>query len=166
MVRTWCFHCHGSGVNPGRELRSHKPFGVAKNNNKNKIKYSLELGSGRGRHRWAPPGQLKEWRASEILYHCPSPRFGPASGGDPGSSPSSSSPRACPQSFQSRSANPDSWQRQLVELNKNPVEGFSAGLIDDYDLYQRRRQWHPTPVLLAGKSHGWRSLVGRSPWSR
>ena len=28
----------------------------------------------------------------------------------------------------------------------------------------RRRQWHPTPVLLPGKSHGWRSLVGYSPW--
>ena len=27
----------------------------------------------------------------------------------------------------------------------------------------RRRQWHPTPVLLPGKSHGWRSLVGCSP---
>ena len=27
----------------------------------------------------------------------------------------------------------------------------------------RRRQWHPTPVLLLGKSHGWRSLVGCSP---
>ena len=27
-----------------------------------------------------------------------------------------------------------------------------------------RRQWHPTPVLLSGKSHGWRSLVGCSPW--
>ena len=28
----------------------------------------------------------------------------------------------------------------------------------------RRRQWHPTPVLLPGKSHGQRSLVGCSPW--
>ena len=28
----------------------------------------------------------------------------------------------------------------------------------------RRRQWHPTPALLPGKSHGWRSLVGCSPW--
>ena len=28
----------------------------------------------------------------------------------------------------------------------------------------RRRQWHPTPVLLPGKSHGQRSLVGYSPW--
>ena len=25
---------------------------------------------------------------------------------------------------------------------------------------QWRRQWQPTPVLLPGKSHGWRSLVG------
>ena len=29
-----------------------------------------------------------------------------------------------------------------------------------------RRQWHPTPVLLPGKSHGWRSLEGCSPWGR
>ena len=29
---------------------------------------------------------------------------------------------------------------------------------------ERRRQWHPTPVLLPGKSHGCRSLVGCSPW--
>ena len=27
----------------------------------------------------------------------------------------------------------------------------------------RRRQWHPTPVLLPGKFHGWRSLVGYQP---
>ena len=29
-----------------------------------------------------------------------------------------------------------------------------------------RRQWHPTPVLLPGKSQGRRSLVGCSPWGR
>ena len=29
-----------------------------------------------------------------------------------------------------------------------------------------RRQWHPTPVFLPGKSHGRRSLVGCSPWGR
>ena len=28
----------------------------------------------------------------------------------------------------------------------------------------QRRQWHPTPGLLPGKSHGRRSLVGCSPW--
>ena len=33
------------------------------------------------------------------------------------------------------------------------------------DLF-RRRQWHLIPVLLPGKSHGWRSLLGCSPWGR
>ena len=33
-----------------------------------------------------------------------------------------------------------------------------------WKIYTWRRQWHPTPVLLPGKSHGWRSLVGCSPW--
>ena len=27
-----------------------------------------------------------------------------------------------------------------------------------------RRQWHPTPVFLPEKSHGWRRLLGCSPW--
>ena len=31
-------------------------------------------------------------------------------------------------------------------------------------IHPQRRQWYPTPVLLPGKSHGWRSLVGCSPW--
>ena len=35
-----------------------------------------------------------------------------------------------------------------------------AGLI----LTLWRRKWQPTPVLLPGKSHGWRSLVSYSPW--
>jgi len=26
------------------------------------------------------------------------------------------------------------------------------------------RKWQPTPVFLPGKSHGWRNLVGYSPW--
>ena len=33
-------------------------------------------------------------------------------------------------------------------------------------LKKLRRQWHPSSVLLLGKSHGWRSLVGCSPWGR
>ena len=33
-------------------------------------------------------------------------------------------------------------------------------------LYNWRRQWQPTPVLLPGNSHGRRSLVGCSPWGR
>ena len=42
---------------------------------------------------------------------------------------------------------------------KDPI--FKANLI-----YISERQWQPTPVLLPGKSHGWRSLVGCSPWGR
>ena len=33
-------------------------------------------------------------------------------------------------------------------------------------VHIRRRQWHPTPVLLLEKSHGWRSRVGCSLWGR
>ena len=29
-----------------------------------------------------------------------------------------------------------------------------------------RRKGQPTPVLLPAKSHGWRKLVGYSPWGR
>ena len=43
---------------------------------------------------------------------------------------------------------------------------FTYFFIPESYLSFRRRQWHPTPVLLPGKSHGWRSLVGCSPWGR
>ena len=33
-------------------------------------------------------------------------------------------------------------------------------------LHIQRRQWHPTPVHLPGKSHGRRSLVGCCLWGR
>ena len=45
----------------------------------------------------------------------------------------------------------------------------STGLIRTYSKsihLTRTMRWHPTPVLLPGKSHGWRSLVGCSPWGR
>ena len=37
-------------------------------------------------------------------------------------------------------------------------------LIGCTPIQSRKRQWHPTPVLLPGKSHGRISLVGYSPW--
>ena len=37
-------------------------------------------------------------------------------------------------------------------------------VMTNLDSIFRRRQWHPSPVLLPGKSHGWRSLIGCSPW--
>ena len=42
------------------------------------------------------------------------------------------------------------------------------GSIPGFDSWVRkipwRRKWQPTPIFLPGKSHGWRSLVGYSPW--
>ena len=38
----------------------------------------------------------------------------------------------------------------------------SYGLSSSH-AWMRRRQWHPTPVLWPGKSHGRRSLMGCSP---
>ena len=46
---------------------------------------------------------------------------------------------------------------QCKEIEENNRMGKTR------DLFQRR-QWQPTPVLLPRKSHGWRSLVGCSPW--
>ena len=39
-------------------------------------------------------------------------------------------------------------------------------IFDGWTTVCWRRQWHPTPVLLPGTSHGRRSLVGCSPWGR
>ena len=51
----------------------------------------------------------------------------------------------------------------MKTLRKPRVEGNFLNLIKDLIL-NSERQWQPTPVLLSGKSHGWRSLVGCSPW--
>ena len=44
-----------------------------------------------------------------------------------------------------------------------PCFKISWGYFRLEQWFTRRRQWHPTPVLLPGKSHGWRSLEGCSP---
>ena len=46
---------------------------------------------------------------------------------------------------------------QCKEIEENNRIGKTRGLF-------RRSQWQPTPVLLPGKSHGQRSLVGCRPW--
>ena len=43
---------------------------------------------------------------------------------------------------------------------------YPDGGIQHHCPFRQRRQRHPTPVLLPGKSHGRRSLVGCSPWGR
>ena len=35
---------------------------------------------------------------------------------------------------------------------------------EDASWSKWRRKWQPTPVSLPGKSHGWTSLEGYSPW--
>ena len=42
---------------------------------------------------------------------------------------------------------------------------WNKGLVPNWER-SMTRQWHPTPVLLPGKSHRRRSLVGCSPWGR
>ena len=44
--------------------------------------------------------------------------------------------------------------------------GISLSVLLECRRYYQRRHWHPPPVLLPGKSHGWRSLVGCSPCDR
>ena len=56
-------------------------------------------------------------------------------------------------------------------LSKGLSRVFSSITVQKHQFfsaqpYLQRRQWHPTPVLLPGKSHGRRSLVGCSPWGR
>ena len=49
------------------------------------------------------------------------------------------------------------WRRQQgAKLEQNYLDGCSV----------LNRWWQPTPVLLPGESHGQRSLVGCSSWSR
>ena len=37
-----------------------------------------------------------------------------------------------------------------------------AGDLAQEDLLEK--EWQPTPILLPGKSHGWRNVVSYSPW--
>ena len=55
------------------------------------------------------------------------------------------------------------WQR--MRLLDGITDSMDMGLSKLQELV-RKRQWHPTPVLLPRKSHGRRSLVGCSPWGR
>ena len=53
------------------------------------------------------------------------------------------------------------WESRVLERCED-----SRLLFGNHQHIDQRRRWHPTPVFLPGKSHGWRSLVGCSPWGR
>ena len=64
---------------------------------------------------------------------------------------------------------PTPWTEEpggLQSMGSQRVRHSWATSLSLFTFMHWRRQWHPTPVLLPGKSHGWRSLVGYSPWGR
>ena len=60
------------------------------------------------------------------------------------------------------------WQQCVVPESIELIGILQQGKWVNRIIYCKlgRRRWHPTPVLLPGKSHGQRSLVGCSPWGR
>ena len=55
---------------------------------------------------------------------------------------------------------------EVKNLPSNAGDARDSGLFPGSGYIPWRRQWQPTPVFLPGESHGQRSLVGYSPWSR
>ena len=51
----------------------------------------------------------------------------------------------------------------VAHFSSCPRSFLASGSFPVSQLFAWRRQWHPTPVLWAGKSHGRRSLEGCSP---
>ena len=50
---------------------------------------------------------------------------------------------------------------QFYDIKKYCIR--ECGILCMYILYWRRQR-QPTPILLPGESHGWKNLVGYSPW--
>ena len=63
-----------------------------------------------------------------------------------------------------------SWLQSLstVILEPKKIKSVTVSVVSPSICHEAmgpgRRRWHPTPVLLPGESHGWRSLAGYSPW--
>ena len=56
----------------------------------------------------------------------------------------------------------------MFQFQGNSSVQFSHSVVSNslrpHEPQHGRRKWEPTPVLLPGKFHGWKSLVGYSPW--
>ena len=73
----------------------------------------------------------------------------------------------CSAFFMVQLSHPYMTNRKSIALTRwNFVSKVMSLFFNMLSRLFRRRQWHPTPVLLPGKSYGWRSLVGCSPWGR
>ena len=57
-------------------------------------------------------------------------------------------------------------RKMLLQFIMHKSMETSKQLFEVSSIIFWKRQWHPTPVLLPGKSHGRRSLVGCSPRGR
>ena len=65
----------------------------------------------------------------------------------------------------------DSTSQNLWKYGfKNQHENHRVPIVKQHHCFTllspANPEWHPTPVLLPEKPHGWRSLVGCSPWGR
>ena len=54
-------------------------------------------------------------------------------------------------------------ERAMLRVNNSSLE-LRPGFNPWVGKIPWRRKWQPTPILLPGKSHGWRSLAGYSLW--
>ena len=68
---------------------------------------------------------------------------------------------------------PEAWNKHAVLHLESEAASFSADTAHlfklipwllELDSSTWGNKWQPTPVVLPGKSHGWRSLAGYSPW--
>ena len=53
-----------------------------------------------------------------------------------------------------------------AQLHVPAAASWTVPVLKDLFYISWRRKWQLTPVLLPGKSHGWRSLADYSPWGR
>ena len=61
------------------------------------------------------------------------------------------------------------WMEEPGRLQSMRLQRVGHDWVTSLSLFiflHWRRKWQPTPGLLPGKSLGWRSVVGYSPWGR
>ena len=70
--------------------------------------------------------------------------------------------------FSTQGSNPHllHWQVDSLVLSQLGSPILYYWLLYNVPMEEWRGKWQPTPVFLPGESHGWRSLVGCSPWGR